>query len=142
LKSEFLSVQYQSLDRLAIQKVIRKDMIFKAKILTSAAVDARMAGVKIPAMTSAGSGNHGFTAMLPIQAISDFIETDKFKIMKAIGFSHIITAYIKAHTGRLSALYCVILLTGNHSYADRWYHWFFSGANHEKHWVTCDQRDD
>jgi len=93
-----------ALERLAIQKIIRRDMVLMAKILTSAAADARMAGVKLPAMTSAGSGNHGLTATLPIQAVSSFIETSKENVMKAIGFSHIITAYIKAHTGRLSAL--------------------------------------
>jgi len=93
-----------ALERLAIQKTIRRDMVLMAKILTSAAADARMDGVKLPAMTSAGSGNHGLTATLPIHAVSEFIETKTDIIMKAIGFSHIITAYIKAHTGRLSAL--------------------------------------
>jgi L-cysteine desulfidase len=93
-----------ALQRLAIQKVIRQDMVLMAKILTSAAADARMAGAKLPAMSSAGSGNHGLTATLPIHAVSEFIETNTDNVMKAIGFSHIITAYIKAHTGRLSAL--------------------------------------
>ncbi|MFH2067209.1 MAG: L-serine ammonia-lyase, iron-sulfur-dependent, subunit alpha [Pseudomonadota bacterium] len=93
-----------ALERLAIQKVLRRDMVLMAKILTSAAADARMGGVKLPAMTSAGSGNYGLTATLPIHAVSEFIETSSLNVMKAIGFSHIITAYIKAHTGRLSAL--------------------------------------
>ena len=79
-------------------------MILAARMITSAAADARMAGVKLPAMTSAGSGNHGLTAILPILAIKDFVESDQETILKAIGFSHILTAYIKAHTGRLSAL--------------------------------------
>ncbi len=94
----------KTLERLAIQKLISRDMILAARILTSAAADARMSGAKLPAMSSAGSGNHGLTAILPIQAVRDFIDVDYQTVLKAIGFSHIITAYVKAQTGRLSAV--------------------------------------
>jgi L-cysteine desulfidase len=94
----------KTLERLVRQRLIKKDMILAARILTSAAADARMAGVKLPAMSSAGSGNHGLTATLPIQAVRDFVESDGKTTLEAIGLSHIITAYIKAYTGRLSAL--------------------------------------
>jgi L-cysteine desulfidase len=79
-------------------------MILAARILTSAAADARMAGVKLPAMSSAGSGNHGLTAILPIRAVRDYVDTGDDTMLRAIGFSHIITACVKAHTGRLSAV--------------------------------------
>lgn len=94
----------KTLDRLVRQRFISKDMILSARILTSAASDARMAGVKLPAMSSAGSGNHGLTATLPIWAVRDFVDCDEQTVLKAVGLSHIITAYIKAHTGRLSAI--------------------------------------
>ena len=94
----------KTLDRLTRQGLIKRDMILEARKLTSAAADARMAGVKLPAMSSAGSGNHGLAAVLPIWAIKDFIVCDKKTILEAIGLSHLITAYIKAHTGRLSAV--------------------------------------
>lgn len=94
----------KTLDRLVRQRLIGKDMILAAKILTSAASDARMAGVKMPAMSSAGSGNHGLTAILPIWAVKDYLECDRRAVLEAIGLSHIITAFVKAHTGRLSAL--------------------------------------
>ncbi len=94
----------KAMERLVRQQVMKKDMILAAKILTSAASDARMAGVKLPAMSSAGSGNHGLTATLPIWAIKDFLICDENEVLKAIGFSHIITACIKAYTGRLSAV--------------------------------------
>jgi len=93
-----------ALDRMAIQKTLRRDMVLSAKILTASAADARMAGVKLPAMSSGGSGNHGLTATLPIKAVGEYLEKNDTTVLKAIGFSHIITAYIKAHTGRLSAL--------------------------------------
>ncbi|QTA78612.1 Uncharacterized protein UPF0597, serine dehydratase-like domain-containing protein [Desulfonema limicola] len=94
----------KTLERLVRQRLIKKDMILTARMLASAAADARMAGVKLPAMSSGGSGNHGLTAILPIWAVKDFVEHDNKTVMEAIGLSHIITAYIKAYTGRLSAV--------------------------------------
>jgi L-cysteine desulfidase len=94
----------KTMDRLIRQRLIKRDMIVAARMLTAAASDARMAGVPLPAMSSAGSGNHGLTAILPIWAVKDYIECDQQAILQAIGISHIITAYVKAHTGRLSAI--------------------------------------
>ena len=94
----------KSLERLVRQGLIRKDMIVASRMLTAAASDARMAGVSLPAMSSAGSGNHGLTAILPIWAVKDYIERDKQVVLEAIAISHIITAYVKTHTGRLSAV--------------------------------------
>jgi L-cysteine desulfidase len=94
----------KAIDRLIKQKLLVRDMTTSARLLTSAAADARMGGAKLPAMSSAGSGNHGLTAILPIWAIKDFIDHDRDTLLRAIGLSHIITAYVKAHTGRLSAV--------------------------------------
>jgi L-cysteine desulfidase len=94
----------KALDRLVRQKLICRDMVLAARILTSAASDARMGGVKLPAMSSAGSGNHGLTAILPIWAIRDFIACDENSVLEAMALSHLVTAYVKAHTGRLSAI--------------------------------------
>jgi len=94
----------KTLERLSRQGLIRKDMVVASRILTAAASDARMAGVSLPAMSSAGSGNHGLTAILPIWAVKDYIECDGKVVLEAIAISHIITAYVKAHTGRLSAV--------------------------------------
>jgi len=94
----------KAIERLLKQKLLVKDMATSARILTSAAADARMSGVNLPAMSSAGSGNHGLTAILPIWAIKDFVANDEETVLRAIGLSHVITAYVKAHTGRLSAV--------------------------------------
>ena len=94
----------KALQRMVRLKLLTNDMVLAARILTSAAADARMSGVKLPAMSSAGSGNHGLTAILPIWAVKDFVDIDKDTILKAIGLSHIVTAYVKAYTGRLSAI--------------------------------------
>ncbi|MCP3925679.1 MAG: serine dehydratase subunit alpha family protein [Desulfobacterales bacterium] len=94
----------KALDRLVRQKLLAKDMMLASRILTSSAADARMGGIKLPAMSSAGSGNHGLTAVLPICAVADFVESNKQNLLKAIGLSHLVTGFIKAHTGRLSAI--------------------------------------
>lgn len=94
----------KAIDRLIKQKLMVKDMSSSARRLTSAAADARMGGAKLPAMSSAGSGNHGLTAILPIWATKDFIDHDRETLLRSIGLSHIVTAYVKAHTGRLSAV--------------------------------------
>lgn len=94
----------KSLERLARQGLIKRDMIHEARKLASAAADARMAGVKLPAMSSAGSGNHGLTAILPIKAVANFVDCDHNTLLEAVCLSHMITAFVKAHTGRLSAV--------------------------------------
>lgn len=94
----------RTLERLVRQGLIKRDMMISARILTSAAADARMSGVKLPAMSSAGSGNHGLTAILPIVAIEPYVDVNHRTVLEAIGLSHTITAFVKAHTGRLSAI--------------------------------------
>ncbi|MCK5802792.1 MAG: serine dehydratase subunit alpha family protein [Lentisphaeria bacterium] len=94
----------RALERLARQRLIKRDMILAARILTASASDARMAGAPLPAMSSGGSGNHGLTAILPIWAVKDYLDCEHAAVIEAICLSHMITAYVKAHTGRLSAI--------------------------------------
>ncbi|MGE4192302.1 MAG: serine dehydratase subunit alpha family protein [Pseudodesulfovibrio sp.] len=95
----------KTLERLCRQGLIKKDMMLAARILASAAADARMSGASLPAMSSAGSGNHGLTAILPIWAVKDYVEgVETRDVLEAVALSHIVTAYVKAHTGRLSAI--------------------------------------
>ncbi|MBU1248838.1 MAG: L-serine ammonia-lyase, iron-sulfur-dependent, subunit alpha, partial [Proteobacteria bacterium] len=63
----------KGLERMIRQGLLTNDMSLAARMLTSAASDARMAGVNLPAMSSAGSGNHGLTAILPILAVMDYV---------------------------------------------------------------------
>ena len=93
------------LEKLAREGLINRDMVLESRILTSAAADARMSGAKLPAMSSGGSGNHGLTAILPIVAINEFLQVqENDRILKAVALSHLVTAYVKAHTGRLTAI--------------------------------------
>lgn len=80
------------------------DLVNYAMMLTSAASDARMSGVKMPVMSSNGSGNHGLTAILPIAAYVERCPQEDDKTARALAISHLITAYIKNFTGRLSPM--------------------------------------
>lgn len=94
----------RAFEQLINQNLIGRDMVLAARMLASAAADARMAGVNLPAMSSAGSGNHGLTAILPIWAVKDYVPACEDVVVEALALSHMITACVKAHTGRLSAV--------------------------------------
>ena len=82
--------------------ILRDDIVNKVRILTSSACDARMAGINLPVMSSAGSGNHGITAIIPPTVVSRYLGYDDKKLARALVLSHLITAYIKEYTGKLS----------------------------------------
>ncbi len=80
------------------------DMERMAQIWTAAAADARMAGADLPAMSSAGSGNNGLTAMLPLYAVQQHLGLPRERLWESVCLSHLINAMTKAHLGRLSAV--------------------------------------
>jgi L-cysteine desulfidase len=84
--------------------IIGDDVINRAIIMTAAASDARMSGAKLPVMSSNGSGNHGLTAILPIAAYDEKFPQSDERLARALAISHLVTAYIKNYTGRLSAV--------------------------------------
>lgn len=73
-----------------------------AKAITSAASEARMSGYPLPVMSSAGSGNHGLVAILPIAIIGEKMRVKREKIVRSVALSHLVTIYIKSYTGALS----------------------------------------
>ena len=68
----------------------------------SAAAEARMSGVQLPVMSSAGSGNHGITAIIPIAVLGRREGKSRREIAKAIAVSHLATSFVKRNLGRLS----------------------------------------
>ncbi|MFO7752258.1 MAG: L-serine ammonia-lyase, iron-sulfur-dependent, subunit alpha [Desulfobacteraceae bacterium] len=102
----------KTFEKLVRKGFIKADVIHKARVLTSAASDARMSGASLPAMSSAGSGNHGLTAIIPVKVIADHIKSDEKDLCRAVGLSHIITACVKSHTGRLAAICACSVASG------------------------------
>jgi L-cysteine desulfidase len=78
------------------------DLGDKIKAVAAAASDARMDGAPYPVMSSAGSGNHGITAILPVYVVGKHYGKSREEIAKAIAFSHLTTSFIKSRMGRLS----------------------------------------
>ncbi len=74
----------------------------RIKAYTAAAADARMGGLKEAVMSSAGSGNHGLTAIIPITMMSQVSDISSERLAEALAFSHLSTSYIKSRLGRLS----------------------------------------
>lgn len=93
-----------ALQSLLKDKMLHDDEITNARILTSAACDARMSGINMPVMSSAGSGNHGITAIIPPTVVCEHMGFDNEKLARTLAFSHLTTSYIKVYTGRLSAV--------------------------------------
>lgn len=87
-----------------------------SKILayTSAACDARMAGLKVPVMSNSGSGNQGIAATLPVWVYAQERLKSEEELIRALMLSHLTVIYIKQSFGRLSPLCgCVVAATGS-----------------------------
>ncbi len=73
-----------------------------AKAYTAAASEARMSGYLLPVMSSAGSGNHGLVAIIPISYIGSKRNIPNEKILRSVALSHLVTIFVKVYLGALS----------------------------------------
>jgi L-cysteine desulfidase len=80
----------------------KSDVAFQIRSVCAAASDARMSGVLLPVMSSAGSGNHGITAILPADILGKSLGKSEREIAHAVAVSHIATSFVKRRMGRLS----------------------------------------
>lgn len=78
------------------------DISSKAKAYTVAASEARMTGYPLPVMSSAGSGNHGLVAIIPISVLGKELSMDDDKILRSVALSHLVTIFVKVHLGVLT----------------------------------------
>ena len=78
------------------------DVFSRAKAYTAAASEARMSGYPLPVMSSAGSGNHGLVAIIPISYIGYNNKLSEEKIIRSVTLSHLINIFVKIHIGALS----------------------------------------
>ncbi len=92
-----------------IQDLIRKgylkrDILSTAKLTTSAATDARMAGATVKVMSSGESGNQGVVAILVPYLVGKAFKVKETKVLKSIALSHLVNSYIKVFTGELAPI--------------------------------------
>ncbi|MCI8623418.1 MAG: serine dehydratase subunit alpha family protein [Provencibacterium sp.] len=72
--------------------------------MTAAAADARMSGCEMPVMCTAGSGNQGLTATVPLIAVAEKTGKGREETLRALALSILVTVHTKRYIGRLSAL--------------------------------------
>lgn len=90
--------------RLTEKGLLGTDLNNEVSCYTAAACDARMDGVQLPVMSSAGSGNHGLVTIIPIARAAERLKASRERVLQALAISHLVNIYIKEHTGRLSPI--------------------------------------
>ena len=83
---------------------LKKDILSTAKLTTSAATDARMAGAAVKVMSSGGSGNQGVVAILVPYLVGKAFRIKEPRVLKSIALSHLVNSYIKVFTGELAPI--------------------------------------
>ena len=84
--------------------LLADDLFYRVKTSVAAAVDARMAGVPQPVMTSGGSGNQGVLAILVPCIVGRERSIPARRIQESIALAHVLNAYVKCFLGELSVV--------------------------------------
>ena len=74
-----------------------------AVLMCGAAIEARVIGLDLPAMSITGSGAHGIIATLPLYALAKVSGVSEEMMLRATLLSYLICTYIKEYSGKLSA---------------------------------------
>jgi L-cysteine desulfidase len=95
------------------KKIIGDNILNDIISSTAGACDLRMDGAMVPVMSTAGSGNQGIAATLPVTLFAQSFECTKDQLIRALTLSNLMVIYIKQKLGKLSPLCgCVVASTG------------------------------
>ena len=85
------------------QRIISDNEQTSASLLCNAAIEARVLGLSLPAMSITGSGAHGIIATLPLYASAQVNHYSEEQLLRATALSYLVCMYIKEYSGKLSA---------------------------------------
>lgn len=95
------------------KKIIGDNILNDIISSTAGACDLRMDGAMVPVMSTAGSGNQGIAATLPVTIFAQSFECTEDQLIRALTLSNLMVIYIKQKLGKLSPLCgCVVASTG------------------------------
>ncbi|MBR0140338.1 MAG: serine dehydratase subunit alpha family protein [Firmicutes bacterium] len=84
-------------------EIFSKDEEKTAELLCGGAIEARVMGLDLPAMSITGSGAHGIIATLPLLASQKICGYTEESLYRATALSYLVCMYIKEYSGKLSA---------------------------------------
>lgn len=94
-------------------KIIGENILNDIISSTAGACDLRMDGAMVPVMSTAGSGNQGIAATLPVTLFAQYLSSSEDQLVRALTLSNLMVIYIKQKIGKLSPLCgCVVASTG------------------------------